>query len=122
MKRKLPAFEVLVDLARNNPQKLERLRRKLTDDIIASAETDQKRKRLEGLQFRVDLERERARSPLSATIKISELMCQSLAELHRSMVTPLVSEPEPGDRPTAKIIEFRAPLPKLDAEFEPELE
>ena len=114
MKRKLPAFEVLVDLARNNPQKLERLRRKLTDDIIASAQTEQKRKRLEGLQFRVDLERKRARSPLAATIKISELMCQSLAELHRSMVTPLASESEPEARTSAKILEFRAPLADLD--------
>ncbi len=89
MKHKLPAFDVLVDLARNDPERLERLRRKLTSDIIESAPTEQRRKRLAGLQFRVDMERKKARSPLQATIKISEMMCQSLAELHRSMVTPL---------------------------------
>lgn len=93
MKHKLPAFDVLVDLARNDPERLETLRKKLTDDIIENAPDDQKRKRLAGLQFRVDMERQRARSPLQATIRISEMMCQSLAELHRSMVTPLIKEP-----------------------------
>ncbi|MEM9622301.1 MAG: DUF3135 domain-containing protein [Pseudomonadota bacterium] len=92
MKHKLPAFDVLVDLARNDPERLERLRKKLTEDIIDSASDEQRRKRLAGLQFRVDMERERARSPLQATIRISEMMCQSLAELHRSMVTPFEKE------------------------------
>lgn len=92
MKRKLPAFDVLVDMARNDPARLESLRQSLTTEVIASAPDEQKRKRLEGLQFRVDMERERARSPLAATIKISEMMCHSLAELHKSMVTPLLEE------------------------------
>ena len=94
MKQKLPAFDVLVDMARNDPQSLENLRRRLTNTVIQSASTDEQRRRLEGLQFRVDMERQRARSPLAATIKISEMMCHSLADLHRSMVTPLVSEAE----------------------------
>ncbi len=104
MKHKLPAFDVLVDLARNDPQRLEKLRLKLTGDIIDNAPDEQKRKRLAGLQFRVDMERKRSRSPLQATIKISEMMCQSLAELHRSMVTPFHSDEhrdpqEPAQRP-----------------------
>jgi hypothetical protein len=92
MRRKLPAFEVLVDLARNDPQRLEALRSKLTGDVIDKARTEQQRKRLEGIQFRVDLERQRARNPLAATIRISEMMANSLAELHRSMVTPLADD------------------------------
>ena len=92
MKRKLPAFDVLVDLARNDPKRLEDLRQNLTANVIENATNENMRRRLEGLQFRVDMERERARSPLQATIKISEMMCQSLAELHRSMVTPLAED------------------------------
>ena len=95
MKRRLPAFDVLVDMARNHPQRLDDLRRVLTQDIIKKATTTQKRKRLEGLQFQVDMERKRARTPLQATIKISEMMCHSLAELHKSMVTPLLDETQP---------------------------
>ncbi len=109
MKQKLPAFDVLVDMARNDPQRLEKLRRILTEHVIAGATTEQKRKRLEGLQFRVDLERERARSPLAATIKISEMMCHSLADLHRSMVTPLVAEQESEQTPKAKVLAFPKP-------------
>lgn len=107
MTHKLPAFDVLVDMARNDPQRLEKLRRKLTQNVIAGATTEQKRKRLEGLQFRVDLERRRARSPLAATIKISEMMCHSLADLHRSMVTPLAAtEPDSAPAPIAKVLTF----------------
>ncbi len=89
MKSRLPAFEVLVDMARNDPQGLESLRVSLTEAVINGVEDERKRKRLQGLQFRVDLERQRARTPLAACIRVSEMMCQSLAELHRSMVTPM---------------------------------
>jgi len=117
MGQKLPAFDVLVDMARNDPQRLETLRKKLTSSVIASAATEQKRKRLEGLQFRVDLERRRARSPLAATIKISEMMCHALADLHRSMVTPLVAGEEEIIAPRAKVLEFPG-LPRAHAVFE----
>ena len=111
MKHKLPAFDVLVDLARNDPQRLERLRKKLTEDIIDNAADEQRRKRLAGLQFRVDMERKRARTPLQATIRISEMMCQSLADLHRSMVTPLLKEPQDSNYGAAATV----PTAALDA-------
>ena len=79
-------------MARNDPQRLEALRAKYSQDIIDSAPDEQQRKRLAGLQFQIDMERERARTPLQATIRISEMMCHSLAELHKSMVTPLVDD------------------------------
>lgn len=85
---RLPAFDVLVDMARNDPQGLETLRRSMTDAVITAASNDTTRRRLQGLQFRIDMERRRATTPLAATIRISEMMCRSLAELHRSMVAP----------------------------------
>ncbi len=88
MKARLPGFDVLVDMARNDPEGLETLRRSLTDAVIAGASSDTTRRRLQGLQFRVDLERRRAGTPLAAAIRISEMMCHSLASLHASMVTP----------------------------------
>ncbi len=87
MSTRLPAFDVLLDLARNDPEGLEALRQTLTSSIIDAAPSEANRRRLRGLQFQVDMEREKARTPLAATIRISELMCQSLAELHRTMVT-----------------------------------
>lgn len=100
---RLPAFDVLVDMARNDPQGLETLRRSLTDAVIAAASNDTTRRRLQGLQFRVDMERRRAGTPMAATIRISEMMCQSLADLHRCMVAlddPEVSLPAPGTAAT----------------------
>jgi len=88
MTTRLPGFEVLVDMARNDPEGLETLRRSLTDAVIAGATSDTTKRRLQGLQFRVDLERERASTPLAATIRISEMMCRSLADLHASLVVP----------------------------------
>lgn len=110
MKTRLPAFDVLVDMARNDPQGLEALRRSVTDAVIAAASNESTRRRLEGLQFRVDLERERAHTPLAATIRISEMMCQSLQALHRSMVAPAVDEPE-SPPPAAEVLPF-APRPR----------
>jgi hypothetical protein len=88
MNRRLPAFDVLVDMARNDPQGLETLRRALTGAVIAAARSEAARRRLLGLQFRIDMERRRAQTPLAATIRISEMMCHSLAELHRCLVAP----------------------------------
>ena len=108
MKSELPAFDVLVEMARNNPEGLEKLRRSLTEAVIESASTERTKKRLKGLQFRVDMERERAATPLAATIKISEMMCKSLADLHRSMVAPDlgISEANAQDRESATVIGF----------------
>ena len=120
MKAKLPAFDVLVDMARNEPDRLEALRNRLTGEVINGATSEEQRRRLAGLQFQVNMERERSRSPLHATIRISEMMCRSLAELHRSMVTPLVDENHPAqearydpDSPKAKVLEFKRKEPTL---------
>ena len=111
----------MLDLARNDPEQLERLRKRLTESVIATAGCDDRKRRLEGLQFRVDMERRRAATPLAATIKISEMMAQSLADLHRSLVTPIEQQvaarasvaagaPEPlrADSDGARILPFSA--------------
>src|SRR6187551_300035 len=88
MKVRLPAFEVLVDMARNDPQGLETLRRSLTNAVITAAPNEDARRRLLGLQFRIDMERRRAGSALAAAMRLSELMCHSLAKLHRAIIEP----------------------------------
>ncbi|MFU8814250.1 MAG: DUF3135 domain-containing protein [Pseudomonadales bacterium] len=95
---RLPAFDVLVDMARNDPQGLETLRRSLTDAVITAASNEATRRRLQGLQFLVDVERRRATTPLAATIRISEMMCRSLAELRRCMIESVHGEPSQAAR------------------------
>ena len=76
MKVRLPAFDVLVDMARNDPQGLETLRRSLTNAVITTASNETARHRLRGLQFRIDMERRRASTPLAAAVRISAMMCE----------------------------------------------
>ncbi|MCZ6709690.1 MAG: DUF3135 domain-containing protein [Gammaproteobacteria bacterium] len=103
---RLPDFDILLDMARNDPEGLETLRRSLTGAVIAAAMSENTRRRLHGLQFRVDMERRRAGTPLAAAIRISEMMCQSLADLHRSMVTLEEDRQHPAQLSTATVIQF----------------
>ncbi|MDA1075248.1 MAG: DUF3135 domain-containing protein [Proteobacteria bacterium] len=88
MKANLPDFEVLVEMAREDPDALDGLRRELTERVIDGAPNEVARHRLMGLQFRIDMVRRKATNPMSATIRISEMMCQSLYELQRSILAP----------------------------------
>lgn len=108
---RLPAFEVLVDMARNDPEGLETLRRSLTNAVIATASSEDSRRRLAGLQFRVDLERRRAATPLAATIRISEMMCRSLADLHASFVTSTDDQADAADSKRA-VVDNVVPFPR----------
>jgi len=84
----LPAFDALANLARRDPSALERLRVRLTDEIIRRAPNDVARRRLEGLKFRIDMERRRAPDALAACVRISALMHSSLADLHQALSVP----------------------------------
>ena len=47
------------------------------------------------------MERRRAHTPLAATIRISEMMCRSLADLQRSMVA-VADPPDELERPVPR--------------------
>ncbi len=77
----LPDFDTLVDLAQNNPEELERLRRREIAKLIAQA-PEHTRRRLEGLQFQIDAKRAIHKdSPMGSCITISKMMHESFAEL-----------------------------------------
>jgi len=83
----LQDFDALAKLAKTNPEEFEALRIELCEQIIASAPRHM-RKRLQGLQFQIDMERQRARSPMQACIKLSSLMNESLLKLQSAMTNP----------------------------------
>lgn len=66
-------FDEWVNLARQDPRAFESARRQVLQSLIASAPAAQ-RQRLEGLQWRIDRERELADNPMSSCFKISSLM------------------------------------------------
>ena len=76
----LPKFEELRDLADQDPTQLDQLKNQLVDELIQQASPNTQR-RLQGLQFQIEMERRRSTSPMAACIKISSMMHDSLSEL-----------------------------------------
>jgi hypothetical protein len=72
------------DLARNDPEAFEARRRESIAALIDSAPAEHRR-RLEGLQFRIDLERTRSRHPFGACVRLSNLMWKSLLEMQSAL-------------------------------------
>ena len=71
-------FQQWVEMAENDPELFERLRQNAINDVIEKAPIGQ-RQRLRSLQWRIDQERSRSKSPLGACIRISRMMWESLA-------------------------------------------
>ncbi len=105
IRRSLPAFDVLAELAQRDPEALEALARLLTDDIIKHAPRAASRRRLEGLKFRIEMERRRSPDALAACVRLSQLMHQSLCELHNALNAPDGFRPTP--RATGTVVGFR---------------
>ncbi|OAJ35157.1 hypothetical protein A0O36_00562 [Piscirickettsiaceae bacterium NZ-RLO1] len=76
------SFEELVALAQNNPEKLESLREKWTEELISQSSSVDIERRLRGLDFKLSLERQRKSSnELGRCIRFSQMMHGSFAEL-----------------------------------------
>ncbi|MBL4794320.1 MAG: DUF3135 domain-containing protein [Pseudomonadales bacterium] len=80
----LPEFDELVRLAKTDPEALESLRADMCEKLILEAPADIRR-RLRGLQFKIDMERERTKTPMAACIKISEMMHDSFGRLRDAL-------------------------------------
>ncbi len=111
MQRYLPNFDKLKEMAQNNPTELERLRIELCEQLIHEA-PEQYRRRLRGLQFRIDMERRKAKSPMAACITISGMMHDSFDKLRMALneaAGTSVSEPAVanGSGNQAKVLPFR---------------
>ena len=76
-------FEVWARLAREDPEEFERRRRAAIDALIASSPNN--RHRLEGTQFRIDMERKLAHTPLKACLRISEMMWDTFLEFRAEL-------------------------------------
>ncbi len=107
MYRDLPDFDTLVTLHKEQPEELERIRTELTDAILENT-TGDSRRRLQGLQFRINMELRRARTPEARFVKISSMMHEAFAELNHVLHHP----GEPGATEAsreARIIPFTKP-------------
>lgn len=104
MYRDLPDFDTLVTLHKEQPEELERIRTELTDAILENT-TGESRRRLQGLQFRINMELRRARTPEARVIKISSMMHEAFAELNHVLHHPVETSGANTNR-EARILPF----------------
>lgn len=76
----LPSFEVMTKLAKNHPKLLEDLRQDMINELIDSAPLD-KQRRLRGLQFKIDMEIRKSKTPVASCMQLSKMMMESFSEL-----------------------------------------
>ena len=99
-----PDHETLSLLARENPEAFENLRQQLVDELIGRA-PDLLKRRLLGLQFRIDVVRRRSKNPLGATVKIYHMMWDSFLNLHNELTT--FHDPVRVTQGNAQVLNFR---------------
>jgi hypothetical protein len=106
MSDELPGFETLRYLAEHEPEALERLRRRLIEQLIANA-PPHARRRLRGLQFQIDARCKLARNPVAACVVVSGMMHETLGHLQQALRdwTAYIEAPP---APPAKLLQFPA--------------
>lgn len=71
-------FDYWVKLAKTNPDAFEAKRKQAIDDYLAGT-PEGTQDRLRRLQWRVEMERQRARNPMDAAIRIYDMMWDSVS-------------------------------------------
>lgn len=100
-------FEEWAELAQSDPQAFEQQRQQYIDSFLATVPSKQ-RNRLERLQWRIDMERRLATTPLSACVRISRMMMDSVYG-KGGLVSAIKGEIDLDNAPVAKVIEIAAP-------------
>lgn len=88
----LPDHKILRELAENSPDKLELILRANIAALIEQTSGNHRR-RLQGLQFQIDAQRQLAKNPVDSCIRISRMMHESFLELNRSLTNFNNSQP-----------------------------
>ena len=73
-------FDNWMEMAKSDPEQFELMRLDAIDEFIESAADDRKI-HLRRLQWRIDMVRERAGSPMAATLAISKMMWDAFHDL-----------------------------------------
>jgi len=87
-----PDFDELILMAKSDPEGFELHRKELCEALINDAPEEYQR-RLRGIQFQIDMAREKAPSPIASCVKISQMMHESFAKLSGAL-TELIETDE----------------------------
>jgi hypothetical protein len=108
IREELPGFEMLRHLAETDPERLEQLRHRLTERLIADA-PERSQRRLRGLQFQIEARLRLAPNPVAACVAISGMMHETLEHLHHALIG--WPRPQPQLR-KAKVLTFPIKSPR----------
>lgn len=110
-------FDYWKKLAKHNPELFERKRREALDAVINSAPS-RMQQRLRGLQWRVDMERERSKNPMSSCLRVYNMMwdsvyakgglLHSMDKLLSLKASDLEQPSVVKSEPKAKVLSFRS--------------
>lgn len=101
----LPDTNVLIELAKNNPEELERIRVQQINKLIEDA-PEYLKPRLRGLQFQIDCKRRLHKSPLGSCIEISKMMMGSLNSLSETLQGRAIISGGVASHRNASVFEF----------------
>lgn len=107
----LPDPDELHRLAEQQPEALEALRQHMVQQLIDQS-PQRLKPRLQGLQFRIDMERERCKTPMAACLRLSTMMHDCLADLHDSLLGRY--EPAVDGKASVTCMHSRTPLSQVD--------
>ena len=99
----LPSHETLSELAANSPDKLEFILRENIAALIEQASGSQRR-RLQGLQFQIDVQRKLAKNPVDSCIRISRMMHDSFIELDKALANFTKNQPMSDTKKDSNVI------------------
>lgn len=100
-------FDAWMTLAQSDPDAVDEMREDAIEEVIARAQPDMQ-PRLRALQWRIDMERARASTPLSACVRLSNMMWKLVYDEHGLVSTIReLTNPESGyPLRSADIVEF----------------
>lgn len=107
-------FDEWSELASSDPDSFESRRQTMLDDFFEQIPAERQH-RLRGLQFRIDMERRKAKTPLAACIRISNMMWDSvsgengLVETIRLLNEDVETLRVRPSRSSANVLNFRKP-------------
>lgn len=81
-KIELPNIEILMDLAKNNPDELLLLRDRLVEQVIERNNNDKTKEKLQALNTKIRKLESTSSNPLQACVKIYNLMNKKVDELN----------------------------------------
>ncbi len=83
-------FEEMSELAKKDPEEFEKRRKELIEEVIQQANPIHQKK-LRQLQWRIDMERKRCKTPLASCIKLHEMLWNLLVNAENSFLEAVES-------------------------------